>query len=577
MLKKLSRLVFLLGLFLVLMPIQVYAATYTYSMAFTVSNTTGSDLTGACVLVPINSGQLYDSGYIQSDASDTYLTEGTSPISYSVGSSYLPMFIPSILDTQSRGYRYYLGYSTAKTSFPIMVGPNGGYFTTPDGMTEPGNNFHIYWDGYLSDGYLGYKAGAYDCYVSGGTLTAQIYAAEGYVLEQTSSTTAWEFVNGSGGSRRAQVITTTVDWWVTSVDIYGEEEGTASQTYYVSIYSTSGGVPTGSALVTSGTLSGTVFPAVGAPDYVTFTFSSPMFIPSGTTIAIVFGTNDTTDASNNIHWMVYHSSVIDGSRYTAYSTPSWSLVNTYDARFRITGYAPSKTLSTAVTSGEQLVELYADGTDFKVDIDSVNKDTVALAGASVNNTAYDWYWGSDGAFGYLTSLKYDASGVQKLWYEPTGMYSTSLTDRSGNGNTGTVTWGANLAGITVTLQGLEQYTTYISPGGGTAVIPEMFPPASMPDMGGEAGTGAGMPMYSSVHKAATALGMSTGTMYGMLMMIVATCMGFAGLVASNSVIGFSVLFGATSALSFGATYVPAWFGFFGVLIALFLGYAFRSA
>lgn len=130
------------------------------------------------------------------------------------------------------------------------------------------------------------------------------------------------------------------------------------------------------------------------------------------------------------------------------------------------------------------------------------------------------------------------SGTEAVWYQPSAMISgATLPDRSGNGNTGTINWGTNPTGITVSLGPLTPYQPYIPPGGtdeppvpsGPIVTPPEIPTVSTDEP-------VNMPMYDSVHMGASSLGWSTKTLYGLLIIMTAVAMAFGVIMSTGSLL-----------------------------------------
>lgn len=146
--KRLLLIFFVLFLGVLITPGFVQAS-YDYYIPITVSNNDTSSFSGLPVLVTLDNSQLASLGYIEASGLDTNVLEGSSSISYSMSSGYLPLFIESILGTQSRTYYYRLGESTPQTSFPVITG-YGGYATVADSAAlELGDTFNLTYNGWV--------------------------------------------------------------------------------------------------------------------------------------------------------------------------------------------------------------------------------------------------------------------------------------------------------------------------------------------------------------------------------------------------------------------------------------------
>ena len=168
-----------------------------------------------------------------------------------------------------------------------------------------------------------------------------------------------------------------------------------------------------------------------------------------------------------------------------------------------------------------------------------------------------------------------------LWFQPSMIVSgTTLPDRSGSGNTGTIIWGANPDSIIVSMGGIASFSS------ATAEEPELVP-SVMPtpediNLTPSAGaTGEGLPLYGLMNRAAVGLGWTTPTTYIIMILLFAIGLGVAGLVATRSSWGFMIGFGATAAAASGITdaggykIFPFFIAIICVLVAIFVGYVMR--
>ncbi len=245
----------------------------------------------------------------------------------------------------------------------------------------------------------------------------------------------------------------------------------------------------------------------------------------------------------------------------------------------VISYAKSVSAS-GLTSGEMKVSVQADGTDLKIYIDDVEEDTIALAGASVTDTAFDWNLMDGTTVQQVEYLIIEVGGVQQLWYQPTSMYATSnVPDRSGNGNSGVVVWGTNYPGIELTLGGVYSMTAYV-PEGSEGGVTEVFPPPDDLAMHeGSGATGTGLPLEGLYTRMSTSLGWTLPVSYAVTILIFAVAVGFAAFVASGSALGFAIGFGATAGAggamrdATGATVFPWWIV---IIIVAIIGMAWYS-
>jgi len=163
----------------------------------------------------------------------------------------------------------------------------------------------------------------------------------------------------------------------------------------------------------------------------------------------------------------------------------------------------------------------------------------------------------------------------RLWFEPNTMINpTNLPDRSGWGNTGTINWGTNPAGLEVTISGTLSYDTYTVPEGEDIEI--LPPPTDLELFEDTSATGADLPMYASVSAAATAVGWTTPIMYSVLMLIFSIGFGFAGMIAVGTIWGFVIGFGTTlTAAAVGTGMIAPWVVLISVIFVVLMGYVWR--
>lgn len=553
--KKLLRgLAVALILFLTLSTV-VLADTWSYYITVTVKDTSATNRTNVPVLTGMSGGGFYSLGFIDSDGLDTRLFESTGATDVSgqlLGTTQYAFVIPTLSANQTRTYRFYLNYAPDRTGFPVVVG-SGGYLTTSDNASlEAGADFEYEIDGYINSATVGarllYKPATLDWYVSSaGNLTANIYGAVGAQLSQGAGTNEWERVGGTT-QKRGQVYTTAVDLWITTIQVYGEEEGTAPGNFEISLESTSGGIPTGTTLATANLRPASDFPAAGAPALVTFTFATPYFIQAGTTFAVVARETATTDDTNNIHLFYDAASDFDGSRYYI-SSGNWTIETsnpTFDMRFIINGAVPAKTVTGGVASGEHDLKLTATGGNFKMYDGALQLDTEALGGVSVQNTAYDYKWMASNSVPYADKIKATVGGVVQYTYQPVSMITGSTITDETNAFDGTITWGAN-SGMTVTIGALVPYDSVEASAGGSGSVADTVPDAPVPGNWYAAGTGAGLPFYTTFNSAATSIGWTTQTLYLYVLLGMAVVIGLGVLLFTGStlmaILGCGVMMG----------------------------------
>lgn len=143
-----------------------------------------------------------------------------------------------------------------------------------------------------------------------------------------------------------------------------------------------------------------------------------------------------------------------------YKQEAFRIYVTNDGKVRgaILAGGDAETVSVTGTSTSDIiaVRVTADGTNLKIYInDSVTAaDSAALGGASVPNNANSWILFRNNSAPYTTDYTETVGGTAVLKYQPVTIVNTStLPDRqTGDGaQDGTITWGANPAGVTATV------------------------------------------------------------------------------------------------------------------------------
>lgn len=119
---------------------------------------------------------------------------------------------------------------------------------------------------------------------------------------------------------------------------------------------------------------------------------------------------------------------------------------------------PTITVSSADASlGEHVIKVTADGSDMKLYIDDVLKDTESLGGQTVYDSTNDWLI----SLPYFDYYKHTTSDTLRLTYQPDDIISGTTLPNELNPGTydGTITYGSNPAGVSVSVGGLETYET----------------------------------------------------------------------------------------------------------------------
>lgn len=567
--KKFSALVGLLLLVVLLYPV-VMLASYDYYIPITVYNNDSGDLTGLPILITLNNSQLVSLGYILPSGLDTEVLEGASPSFHSVVNGTLGLFIPSILGYQSRTYNYRLGVDPAQTNFTFMVGDGGYVNITDHADLELGDNFSIKFDGYIDADTLSSLVKKEDSFDLAVTDTDEI----------SVTLVGIDYYRYNEGNYED-------DW------VVGYSTGTGGQSKesdYLYLWAEDALVLAERAYVTDATINFTNIDTMwvewantGDATDLQRSYFIVDDIKGGTYVNYDARLQHNNQFSRQIEQL--DVSGVSGSVYIRVHAQDGVGAGSYKSELLVYNIWTSSltdltVTATGVSSGEHSVEVYANGTDFWIDIDSVTEDIESVGRMeSVGDNSSNWTISAP----YFNYYKHTVDGTQEAWYEPVTMIlGTTLVDRSGSGHTGAITWGSNPGVIEVSIGGMEPYSSYVAPGAEDTDVPDVVPPPGGIDMAPAVGaTGHGLPLYVNFQRAAEALEWTVPTTYAVMFMIVAIVVGVAGMVASKSIWGWVVGFGGTAAL-FGAvqdvggySIMPLWLTMICVVFAIFCGYIWR--
>ncbi len=112
--------------------------------------------------------------------------------------------------------------------------------------------------------------------------------------------------------------------------------------------------------------------------------------------------------------------------------------------------------ASGVASGIHTVITIADGTNLKIFVDGVEEDSAALGGVSVPDNGNNWIINRNDTLSYMIHYKHMVGRTHVIQFQLNAIVSSpTLPDRDGMAHNGTITWGANPAGIAVAVYGLE--------------------------------------------------------------------------------------------------------------------------
>ena len=412
--------------------------------------------------------------------------------------------------------------NTPVTSMPIILG-EGGYVTTSDDASlELGDDFEIEFSGYIdtsTESSFITKGSNFDVSISGATdITATISALSGTENESQSSSDTFYDTYAAGYIAQTFIFANKVS--VSSVSVYVAESTNPAGNFTAEIYATSAGKPTGSALA-SGSISAAGINTAGNE---IISFTTPVILNAGVTYAVVFSA-PTAASSVLVYVDTSSPTYANGSAVTSSNSGStWTILTDWDLRFTLIGDIVVETSVTAsgIASGEHTVKITADTTNLKLYIDGVEEDSVALAGASVIDNVNDWVLFGGNTVPYVDYYKHTVSSVLKSWYQPNTMIiPSSLTDRSGNGNIGVMTLVGNHPSITVTIGGIVASSTYTASSVDSEEGGEVIYTPGISVVENTSATGSNLPYYTIVNRAASTMGITTLSLYGLMVLFIA--------------------------------------------------------
>jgi hypothetical protein len=115
-----------------------------------------------------------------------------------------------------------------------------------------------------------------------------------------------------------------------------------------------------------------------------------------------------------------------------------------------------------VSTGERVVMVSANTTHLRIFVDDMAtaKDSDAI-GAAVPNTANPYLW-AEGC-SYTNYLRVSIGGNLALWYEPRIIVAGDVLPDRATGNNGTLVWGSNIVGLSITLGSLSGVASATAP------------------------------------------------------------------------------------------------------------------
>jgi len=509
----------------------VVLASYTSYIPITVSENASTSHTYLPVIASVNNTYLADNGYINSTGLDTRVTESGTTLEHLVTDNKTLFVLPSLSADGSAVARYELNWDSDLDSMPVIVGNDGYVTVTDDAALEPGDNFTVELKGWVdtsnTNGILARKPSAFAIWESSSSnISSSIFDT-------------WDSpTSGSGTS------------WLDIADAYDDNTGTYA--LYPNIAATSW----------STNLTLTLPSAV--------TCDSIRYYAGGATADIDAIDIDVYD--NSAWYDVYQGGfaqatwetraipdgilLISQARIRLYNS-SGAGVDGYVYEFDF-GSASTSVTATGVSSGSRTIKVTADGTNLKIYVDDIEKDSAALSGASVPDNSSDWTLIQNNIMPYMDYYKHTVNGTLVAWYQPVDMISgTTLPDREGAAQDGAITWGGNPAGVTVSMDSLTLADITAPSTPSEPAPPDVVAETSGADPYDE--DVAGLPGYEYVDSLLVArTGLSASIWYQVMALVIVALIGAAMLTYTGSVLLTALAMGIIIAVFTGVGMLPLW-------------------
>jgi hypothetical protein len=492
----------LIGVLAVLVAMPVLAA---YFATIDVEETNGTDYDMVAINNTILVSELRDGGYISSDGLDVRIEDGSgNDVPFMLAEDRM-LFASDITGGSVNRFTFTTD-NTALDNFAIVTG-HGGYVTIPDNADiELGNNFELELEGWV-DTSLGSFTWGYPQvpYLATSTDTSttshDVSLPDGIesedllviIFQTNSHTTTWpptdwtSLANLAGtrnlciaykvadGSEGASLTVTTsvsassAHQVFKITDYYGVPEiATTGETNSVN--------PDPPSLNPSAWDShytlwiagcGTGYAATSVSSYSSgysggqSIGGNPMVATSRKTSFAALEDPGTYTLSASAQWRAF-TIAVRGAEPTTYHVGKLAAFYVYpnsgDLCASFLGSSGAVSVSDTLTTGDYTVNVWADGADLGLDIDGETVGTQNLGGDSVPDEASDWVLDNMPYFNYY---KHTVNDVLVLKYQPSDIVSgTTLIDEEFGTYHGTITWGSNPAGITVTTSRLQVEETY---------------------------------------------------------------------------------------------------------------------
>jgi hypothetical protein len=504
-------LVMIIGLLLLAAPVYAITTDDANFIADIVIQNSGAAASNIVTTIPINTQALIDGNYVTSDLLNTALqTSGGTDVLYmpGVGADPWVFWVSSIGANEQQCDALYLGGDAMQTGFDYFPGSGGMATADNDTSLELGDNFAIEQKGYVdtsagSDKNLVYKEDAFRTYVSDtGEITSTIL---GYYPTLAATNTSTKESGGTShtvslpsgiqagdlliivfGAGKTTTNPGSVTWpsgwtelfWET--DLNGSNYCSLGACYKIAdggegstaTVGTSGSVQSSHATYrfAAGSYSGvpecasaavgsqnppSLSPSWGSAE--NYWIACTAYNSGGGVTFSSYPANYTLNQANPHISTSYEGAAVAGRLYEAATEDpgAFSYYSVAEVSNTI-AVAPFnadlvEVTATGISSGQHTIKTTADGTNLKIYVDDVEKDSEALGGVSVPNNGNNWSFVTNGSMPYME--------YQKIWCPSTTLTQhiiyerdTVFDDQTEYNNDATPTFPSSDPDVTATLQ-----------------------------------------------------------------------------------------------------------------------------
>jgi len=448
--KKLLRSILIAFTALVLVALPVLAITYTSYILL--SETSGNNYVQTPFILSQNNTYLSSQGFFSSvNGTDVRITDAGSDLKFMLADNKT-LFCDNLSANTVKTLEQTFGNSPPLSSFPIITG-QGGYVTTADnGSLEFGDNSTIVVSGYINTDSgasksLVNKTAAINISVSptnSQNITATVYTQPTYNIVQTANDTDNFIYNAAGTNYEGERFDSFPISTITSVKFLIAKLGSPTDIASAQVRTVAGDALLGTLGVYDTATLGTT------PTWITFN-TTPYVNTSVQNIRVVLFYGAGTYPAEAVNMQIQSTDVLANAQRAYKFAGTWT-DSTGDVAIQLT-YSPlvTTTISKAgITSGNHTVAV---GLVSSVLSLTINGSAVtASCNGSVVDNSNNWTFCSANTTPYVSYVTENVSAGQVLWYQPTGIISTTvLPNRASGGDYGVITWGANPAGTSTSV------------------------------------------------------------------------------------------------------------------------------